>query len=57
MWARMGKRERHRVPVYDSLHRIKCAVEAAERHMALRGITGVGWRNDLDGVGEGGGGL
>ena len=40
--------------VYHPLHRIEGAVEAAERHLALRGITGVSWRNDLDGVGEGG---
>ena len=30
-------------------------MEAAEGHLALRGVAGVSWRNDLDGVGEGGG--
>jgi len=42
------------VPVYDPLQRVEGAVEAAEGRLALRGITGVSWRYDLDGVGEGG---
>lgn len=37
-----------------ALHRIEGAMETAVGRLALRGITGVSWRYDLDGVGEGG---